>query len=229
MPPEIVAQVLGTPIDLPFSQYLEGKVIQQENATGSVAIGSSQSADVNAFRATMDGMRSRVARPRKQFVGFDDLDDGRVQGIRLDIQDVNPRGPNAGDYQITSLDMRMWRVGAQRGSARVPAKMVQFVFGVWKDNLSDALAVTRRRGINIDHQDCIVQRAAGRIEARGACELFRGGLHCQTRGGVKRGVRPKQGHSTVQVIARFPAGQGTADRAGSGWSRNSKTLKNRFA
>ena len=50
------------------------------------------------------------------------------------------------------LDMRMWHVGAQRGSARVPAKMVQFVSGVWKDNLSDALAVTRRRGINIDRR-----------------------------------------------------------------------------
>jgi len=175
------------------------------------------------------GMRSRVARPRKQFVGFDDLDDGRVQGIRLDIQDVDPRGPNAGNHQITSLDVRMWRIGTQRGTARVPAKMVQFVSGVWKDNLSDALAVTRRRGINIDHQDRIVQRAARKIEAGDVCEPFRGGLHCQTRGGVKRRVRPKQGHNTAQVIAPSRAGQGTADRTGSGLSRNSKTLKNRFA
>jgi hypothetical protein len=65
MPPEVVAKILRPAVHFPFPQDIKGEVIEQKDAAGPVSIGSSQGADVDAFRAAMDRMRARVPRARK--------------------------------------------------------------------------------------------------------------------------------------------------------------------
>src|SRR4029434_10950704 len=56
VPPEVVAQVLVTSIDIPFPKHVKAKVIEQENATRSVARWGPERADVDSLRAAMHGM-----------------------------------------------------------------------------------------------------------------------------------------------------------------------------
>src|SRR6266403_3072203 len=58
MPPKIIMQELRTPIHFPLAQDLERFAIEHENTAWAVAIGRSECADVNGFRATVNRVRT---------------------------------------------------------------------------------------------------------------------------------------------------------------------------
>src|SRR4030095_2240493 len=75
MPPEIVMQKLRAPIHLPLTQDFERLTIEHENAPRAVAIGCSKGANVNAFRPTMNRVRTRIISACKNFFSLDHFHD----------------------------------------------------------------------------------------------------------------------------------------------------------
>ncbi len=54
VPPEIIGQILRSTIYLPLAKYIEGRVVQQEDAARSFAFGRSQSANVYTLWTAVD-------------------------------------------------------------------------------------------------------------------------------------------------------------------------------
>src|SRR4051794_38865643 len=114
MPPEIVGELLRSPIHLPSSKRLEGIVVHYEHASRTISVRRAQGAHVDAVGSAVEGVGAAVARALMQLVGFDHLDDLGMLRIRLGVDYVDTRGLKARDQQIPALDVRVWRVGAQR-------------------------------------------------------------------------------------------------------------------
>src|SRR6185436_271062 len=121
VPPEIVMQELLAAIQFPLAQDVERLAIQHENSTGTIAVGSSERADVNALGTAMNRVRARVIRPAENFLRLDYFDHFRVPRIGLGIQNMNPRRAQPRHNQVTALDMRMGSVGTEGRTAGVPA------------------------------------------------------------------------------------------------------------
>jgi hypothetical protein len=64
-------------------------VIHDEDPSRSVAIGGAKRADIEAVGATVDSMRAAVTGALVQLVGLYYLDDLRLRGIRLGIDNVD--------------------------------------------------------------------------------------------------------------------------------------------
>ena len=75
MPPEIVGEVLRAAVDLPAAEHIEALVVEHEDAAGSVAVRRAERADIDAVRAAMHRVRTRVAGCARELVGLDHLDD----------------------------------------------------------------------------------------------------------------------------------------------------------
>src|SRR5829696_7431555 len=88
VPPEVVGEVLWSPLDLPSSQRVEAFVVHDEYAPRSFAIGCTKSTHINALRAAMDGVGAAVARTLVHLVGFYHLDDARLPRVGLGVDDV---------------------------------------------------------------------------------------------------------------------------------------------
>src|SRR5213596_4220088 len=92
MPPEIVMQKLWAPTHLPLTKDFERFTIEHENASRAVAIWCPKRANVNAFRAAMNRVRTRIVSARKNLLRFDYLNAFWFSRIRLDVDDMNTRG-----------------------------------------------------------------------------------------------------------------------------------------
>src|SRR5262249_25057886 len=114
MPPEVIGQVLWSPVHFPLSKRLEGFTIDQEDASWPASLWRPQSADIDAFRPTMNGMGPGVAGAFHDFFRLDDLDDFGFAGIRFGIEDVNTRRAQPGHNQVTPLDVRIRSVWTNR-------------------------------------------------------------------------------------------------------------------
>src|SRR5678816_1303041 len=91
MPPEVVGQLLRTPVQLPFPEYVEAVVVHYEDPSRSIAVGCSKSAGVDSFRAAMNSVRRGVSGARGQRFRLDHLYDLRFPRIGLGIDDVDTR------------------------------------------------------------------------------------------------------------------------------------------
>src|SRR5438034_273516 len=127
MPPEIVMQKLWASIHLPLTQDFERLTIEHENTAGTVAIGGSEGANVNAFRSAVNRMRTRIVSVSKNFFRLDHLDDLWFSRIGLDVDDVNARRANSRHNKVTALDVGVGRIRAKRRTASVPPEMMQFI------------------------------------------------------------------------------------------------------
>src|SRR5713101_5412500 len=74
MPPEIVMKKLRSTVHFPLAQNVERFAIEHENAARAVAIGRSECANINAFRATVNRVRTRIISARKNLFRFDHFD-----------------------------------------------------------------------------------------------------------------------------------------------------------
>src|ERR1700678_4075417 len=127
MPPEIVGEILRTPIHLPTAQHVEALMVEQKYAARAIAARCAQRAHIDRVRTAMDRMWPAVIRARRELLRLDNLDQFRVPRICLRVENVNPRTAQPRHQEITPLDMRMGRVRAQSCAARIPVKMMEFV------------------------------------------------------------------------------------------------------
>src|SRR5215471_21270130 len=101
---------------------------------------------------------------------------------------MNARRAQPGYHEVAPLDMRVWRVRAETGAARVPAEVVQFVTGIRHRHAADDLAVARRGWIDIDDRD-FVGVSPLRVEARHVSEA----LGRRARGHARRRIKARIG------------------------------------
>jgi hypothetical protein len=78
----------------------------------------------------VDGVEPAVTTSAFYVLGFDDLNQPGAGRVRLRVEDVNAGGPKAGDDEIAALHKGVGGVGAEGGTAGVPAEMVKLVPGV---------------------------------------------------------------------------------------------------
>src|SRR5579872_2157557 len=107
-------------------------------------------------------MGPAVSSAQGESLRLNDLDDLRLARIGLGIHDMDARGANAGDDEITPLRVRMRSEGTQAGAARVPAKVMQFVAGVGHVQAADHLPVCPRSRINIHYAEGVRASEIGR-------------------------------------------------------------------
>ena len=124
MPPKIVVQKLRAAVHLPLAQDIECFAIEHENTPWAVTIGCSKCADVNAFRSTVNRVRTRIISTCKNFFRFDYFDDLRFSRIGLRVDNVNARRAQSRHDKVTAFNVRMRRIRAERRAARVPTKMM---------------------------------------------------------------------------------------------------------
>src|SRR5262245_13850810 len=181
MPPEIIGQVLWSPVYLPLSKHIERFTIEQEDASWPTSFRRPQSADIDAFRPTMNGMGPGVAGAFHDLFRLDDFDDFGFAWIRFGIDDMNARRAQSGDNQVTPLDVRMRSVWTKRRAACVPAEVVQLIAGFGHIHLANNFAVGRRLGIYIYHHHRIGASIIVRVERRDVGQALRFSQHCQAR------------------------------------------------
>src|ERR1700756_1465158 len=141
VPPEVVCELLRAAIMFPGPLQLEGVSVHQENATRAVSAGRSEGAPIDAVRSTVNGMRRRVASLAREFFGLDHLHDLGLTGIRLRVEDVNARRPDAGYDQVPALHVRMRSLRAEASTARVPTEVVKLIVAAEKISLTDEPAI----------------------------------------------------------------------------------------
>src|SRR6266699_1660443 len=127
MPPEIVMKKLRSTVHFPLAQNVERFAIEHENAARAVTIGRSECANINAFRATVNRVRTRIISARKDFFRFDHFDYLRLSRIRLGVDNVNARRAEPRYNQIAAFDVRMRRIRAKGRAARIPTEVVQLI------------------------------------------------------------------------------------------------------
>ena len=92
IPPEVIVQGLGTTIDLPSPEDLEGLAIHDEHAgraVGAILAAAPERTDVDAVRTAMDGVGPRVTGLFEYFLRLDDLVNFRLGGIRFRIHNID--------------------------------------------------------------------------------------------------------------------------------------------
>src|ERR1700674_1132078 len=89
VPPEVVRELLGTAIQLPATLDREVVVVDDEDPARTISVGSAKSADVDAVRAAVNGVGAAVARPGRDLLRFDRVDELWLFRVRLDVEDVN--------------------------------------------------------------------------------------------------------------------------------------------
>jgi len=107
----------------------------------------------------MHGVRARITSLAHDLFRLDGLDQGRRARIGLGIDDIDARRADAGNDEIAALEVHMARQRRQRGTAGIPAEMVEFVAGMRHDQLVDHRAVGGRLRIDVDHGQRIGPRA----------------------------------------------------------------------
>jgi hypothetical protein len=123
----------------------------------------------------VDGVGPRVAGLLDQLVGLDDVLDPRRAGVVGDVEDVDPRGAEAGHDQMRAVG------SVAGGAAAVPAEVVQLVTDVGHRRL-----VHDRAGLGVDDGDevgCL--HAGAHVQARQVEELLRRRLERLGGGGVE--------------------------------------------
>ena len=141
MPPAVIAELLRPSIHLPSAERIEGFVVHQEDAARCVAFRISQRRDIDAARAAMGRVGARVACLFGDLLGLDHLDDRRTARIGFGVEDVDARGPQAGNDKVAPLHMRLRRVRTQARRTGVPPEMVQLVADARHLDRADDLGV----------------------------------------------------------------------------------------
>src|ERR1700694_2780657 len=91
MPPEIVAEELGTAVDLPAAEHVKAFMVEQETSAGSATLGVAERAHVDGIGSAVNRMWPAVSRARRDLLRFDHLDQLRTARIGLGIDDVQAR------------------------------------------------------------------------------------------------------------------------------------------
>ena len=78
-------------VHLPLPPHLEGLVIHEEDAAGSLALGIAESRDIDALGPAMDGVRTAIAGTFGKVGRLDYLDDRGLAFVGLGVEDMDAR------------------------------------------------------------------------------------------------------------------------------------------
>ena len=198
VPPEIVGQFLRPSVQFPGPDGLEGIVVQQHDAARTIAFRGAQGADVNRVRPAVNGMGATVAGPVHLF-GLNGLDDPRPLRVGLRVDDVDTAVGQAGNHQVTALQMGMSRRGAERRAAGVPVEMVQLVAHIGHFQRVDHLGIRGRVGVAVHHGHRI-RFARTWVEDGDVGQTLLRSLHRQPRRRVKGGVGSPKRHLSGLLV-----------------------------
>ena len=94
--------MLLTPVGLPRAGDLEGVVVDQRHPSRTLAVRAAQVGHEDPARPAVHRVRTRVARFGGKLIGLDGADDLRLQRVRLCVEHVGARGPDARHDQVTA-------------------------------------------------------------------------------------------------------------------------------
>ena len=148
------------PAVLPAALDLERARVQDGEAAGAVAVGVAEHADDDVLAGhAVHGVRARQPGRADDLVGLDHLLDPRPPRVVGDVDDVDPRGTEAGHDQMRA-------VGPVAGrAAAVPAEVVQLVADVGHRRLVHdpaVLGIDHRQEVRPLHRRALVQ--AGEVQ-----------------------------------------------------------------
>src|SRR5919202_1755974 len=200
VPPEVVGEVLRSPLYLPSPQGVETLVIHDEDAAGTLPVGSTERAHVDTLRAAVDGVGAAVAGSLVQLVWLYHLDYARLSRVGLGVDDVHARRAQTRDDQIPALYVRVGCVGAKRRAAGVPAEVVQLIAGSRHLHAPDDLTVSLRARIGIEDSErvrapvTVAVQGCARVQDRHIGKLLSRRMHRHARRGVETWVGSPDRH-----------------------------------
>ena len=174
-------KLLRATILFPLALQLKCVRVHQKNAAGAVSAGRSECAPIDAVGPAMNGMGRGVARLLDELFRLDHLHDFRLFGVRLGIQDVNPRRPDARHDQVATLHVRMRGLRAKTRAAGIPAEVVQLIIAAGKIGLPDEPPVLGGTRIEVNDAHGVVLSILAGVEQRDISEAFWRGLHRHAR------------------------------------------------
>jgi hypothetical protein len=160
VPPHVVGQVLVAAVGLPLADHLERVVVEQRHAAGALLAVAAEAGHEQPAGPAVHGVRPGVAGPLAELVGLEHLDDLRGRRVVLDVQHVQPGGPQPGDDQVLPAAVVVPAARAERAGAGVPAEVVQLVAEIGQLGEADHGAVAGRGRVDVDHGDRV--RLVGR-------------------------------------------------------------------
>jgi hypothetical protein len=89
----------------------------------------------------MDGVEPAVFGAEEDLFRLDGLDELGMVGIWFGVNDIDAGGPQGGDNEVATFQMRMGDKGAQGGTTGVPPAVVKLVILVREVQGADHLAV----------------------------------------------------------------------------------------
>src|SRR4029077_102113 len=159
-------------------EHIKFVMIHEEDSASSGSIRCAKRTHVNALRATVDGVRAGITGALKDFLRLDGFHDLELSWIRLGVDNVNPRRSQSGHDEITPFDMRVWGIGTQSRTARVPTKVVQLITDVRQVYASGDFAIRVRRWIKVNYQKRVATRFLIRSQGRDIRIALDRSLHC---------------------------------------------------
>ena len=166
-------KLLRPAVEFPSPTNLEGLRIEDERSSRAVAVGRSQRTQKDAIGSTVDRVRCGVSRAPRNGLRLNHLHDLWPPWIGLRVENVNARRMNSRHDQVPPLHVRMRRVGAEAGTAGVPAKMVEFIPWVRHVRPSDHAAVVLRGGVDVQDANRVRASILPGIDERDIRERFR--------------------------------------------------------
>ena len=188
VPPDVVGQVLVAAVLLELAEHVEGGVVEQRDPAGALgAVAAAQAGHVQVAGAAVHRVRARVVGPLAQFLRAEHLHDLGRRRVLQRVEDVDARGPDAGDDQVAPVAVGVRAGRAERARAGVPAEVVQFVAEVRQFGVADHGAVRGGAGVGVHHRDP-VGLVAGRENVGHVGELLRRARRRVGGGAVEGGV-----------------------------------------
>jgi hypothetical protein len=178
--PEVVVPPRG-PVGLPAALDLEGLGVQDGEPGAVVAVGVAQHAHDHVVAGhAVDGVGSRQAGPGLELLGLDHLVEAGGARVGGHVDDVDPRGPQAGHDQVAPLEL----AAVERARAGLPAVVVELVADARHRGAGDDRAVGLRGRVDVDggQEVRLLDPGAG-VEGGDVHDLLPGRPHGVGRGG----------------------------------------------
>ena len=196
---------------LPAALDLERARVEDREAAGAAAVAVAEHADDDVVaRHAVHGVRPRVAGLLDELLRLDDLLDPGPARIVGDVEDVDPRGAEAGHDQMRAIRP------VTRRAAAIPAEVMQLVADVGHRRLVDDAAVL---GID-DGEEVGLVDAGALVQAGEVEELLGPGRDApppatrRTRRGCCAG-RARSSRDSLRFNGSFRAGLAAARLAAS--------------
>src|SRR5262249_46596446 len=107
VPPEVVGQVLRSPVELEAPLHGQSVVVEDEDPAGPLAVRRAEGADVHVVGPAVNGVRTAVAGAAGYLLRLDDLHDLGAARVRFGVDDVDAARPQAGHQEVAALDVRV--------------------------------------------------------------------------------------------------------------------------